>query len=268
MTERTSVTEPVRLLDGAGDDAEVALLRAATSTPPAAARDRMMALFESGGAEPADVARAAGRGPVARSHWSWIGWSSLGVTLIVAAILFARASSDAPAPGAPETARAAPAPVAAPAAPAAETAPSSHQADERESTPLVPVMELPSAAPSSTTRLSTRGFGSSTPASVTGPDEPKTNLLAEEVAALDLARRALRAGDTAGAQRALGDYDRRFPGGILAPEAALLRVEALLVAGDETAARRIGEEFLAKGPPNGAYVGRMRSLLQTAGRTK
>jgi len=305
MKERASVTEPVRLLDGAGDGAEIALLRAATSTPPAAARARAIALFESGRAKPAEVARAAGRGAT-RSHWSWIGWSSLGVTLIVGGLLFSRVSSDSPAPeevwgaAAPASSaataddpsvspEAAPAPVTATAAPArgddpsvvpdvakavpapgtatAAPAPSSPEADERERTPVVSVAALPSVASSSATRPPVHAIGSSTPAPETRPDAPTANLLAEEVAALDRARRALRAGDTTGAQNALADYERRFPAGVLAPEATLLRVEALLAAGDEAAARRIGEDFLAKGQ-GGAYVGRMRSLLQSAAHAK
>ena len=50
--------------------------------------------------------------------------------------------------------------------------------------------------------------------------------LAEEIAAIDRARKAVYDSDKAGAIRALDDYDRRFPNGAFAPEAKTLRARA------------------------------------------
>lgn len=260
MKERASVVDPVRLLDGAGDDDEIALLRAACSTPPAAARERAISLFD-GGAGAESVVRSGARALGSRSPWSWIGWSFFGLALVVAGglVVHQQPGSEAESSARPVD------PVVLPPTPPAEPPP--RVVREPDPTPLVSVTALPSVAssspgPSPTPRI-TRGVG--TEPSRREPAATRegsgANLLAEEVAALDTARRALRAGDTPGARSALDAYDRRFPSGVLAPEGTLLRVEVLLSAGDDAEARRLGEQFLAHNA-NGAYVGRMRALLQ------
>lgn len=55
---------------------------------------------------------------------------------------------------------------------------------------------------------------------------PRALTLADEVAAIDAARASLARGDTTAALRALDGYDRTFPRGRLAPEAAALRARA------------------------------------------
>jgi hypothetical protein len=87
--------------------------------------------------------------------------------------------------------------------------------------------------------------------------------LADEVSALDGARRMLAAGDAAAALDALSAYDRQFPHPMLRPEADLLRVEVLLALGQVDSARRLGERLLA-GEPDSAYGQRVRSLLGRA----
>lgn len=84
--------------------------------------------------------------------------------------------------------------------------------------------------------------------------------LGEEVAAIDAARKALLAGDTSGALRALDDYDRRFPGGMLGPEASVLRIEALARRGDRATATRLAKAFLVS-HPRSPHASRLRSLL-------
>jgi TolA-binding protein len=262
MKQRSSPTDPVRLLDGAGDEAEVALLRAARATPPSAARERAIALFAHGmgAAATARPAQAtdAGRQVIMR----WLGWSSLAVTVIVAGMLIGRGSKDMASPSP------APPPPAPTSSAAALRSPSpTHAVDEPDPTPVISVDALPSVGPSSAMRLSPPAAAPSARTSPAGSTELPENLLAEEVAALDGARRALREGDVTGAQRALAAYDRRFPHGVLAPEATLLRVESMLAAGDEAGARRVGEQFIERSP-KGAYVGRMRTLLQTVGHAR
>ena len=61
----------------------------------------------------------------------------------------------------------------------------------------------------------------------------------------------------------LREYDSRYPGGALGPEATALRVEALLRAGDRTKGQALGEKFVAQ-HPNGPYATRIRSLLSQA----
>jgi hypothetical protein len=84
-----------------------------------------------------------------------------------------------------------------------------------------------------------------------------------ELAMLEGARSATAAGDPAGALSLLERYAARFPRGTLKPEATMLRIEALVKAGDRAAATRFAEAFLA-GDPDGPYAARVRSLIETA----
>jgi TolA-binding protein len=85
--------------------------------------------------------------------------------------------------------------------------------------------------------------------------------LAEEIATIDRARRALYDHDAHGALRALDEHDRRFPSGALAPEAQVLRVEALLAAGDRPGAEAVANRLLAASP-SGPQAERVRMLLR------
>jgi hypothetical protein len=85
--------------------------------------------------------------------------------------------------------------------------------------------------------------------------------LAEEVSVIDEARGALAARDPGAALRALDEHDRRFPRGVLVPEARVLRVEALVLRGDRAAATKLAQPILAH-DPKGQYAERLRSLLK------
>lgn len=79
---------------------------------------------------------------------------------------------------------------------------------------------------------------------------------------LDQARSEIAAGEPARALSTLDDYERRFPSGGLSPEATVLRIEALVAAGDRTAATRAAQSFLQSNPTS-PYARRIRSLLDT-----
>lgn len=82
--------------------------------------------------------------------------------------------------------------------------------------------------------------------------------LDEEIARLELARRSLRAKD---GQRALAALDRATPHvRLLASEAALLRVEALLLVGRRAEAERLARPFLDR-HPSSPHAERLRRLL-------
>lgn len=87
--------------------------------------------------------------------------------------------------------------------------------------------------------------------------------LAEEVDALDEARRALSSGDARGALVTLDSYEHRVTSPRLGPEATVLRIEALLAERDFGRARELGDELLAK-DPDGAYAQHVRTLLAGA----
>ena len=72
--------------------------------------------------------------------------------------------------------------------------------------------------------------------------------LKEEIQLLDRARRALLAGTPRPALAELERYDQRYARGTLRPEAIVLRIEALNLAGDRQPAKALGRQFLAQHP--------------------
>lgn len=85
--------------------------------------------------------------------------------------------------------------------------------------------------------------------------------LAEEVALLDGARRALMRGDAEGALRILEQHTRVFSAGALIADAAVLRIEALAARGDKAGAISNARAFLAAFPrdPHATHV---QNILQ------
>jgi hypothetical protein len=82
----------------------------------------------------------------------------------------------------------------------------------------------------------------------------------DELSWLEGARAAISSGNPAGALSLLDRYAARFPHGAMAPEASVLRIEALLNAGDRPAAERAAAAFLAA-DARSPYAARVRSLL-------
>lgn len=91
-------------------------------------------------------------------------------------------------------------------------------------------------------------------AKVAAPD------LRGEIGMVDAARAALAAGAPDRALAVLERYGRRYPRGTFAPEAATLRIEALVQIGDVAAARALGRQFLA-GHPDSPLAERVEHLL-------
>jgi hypothetical protein len=58
----------------------------------------------------------------------------------------------------------------------------------------------------------------------------------------------------------LDDYGQRFPRAAMAPEATIVRIEALIAAGDRAAAKRIADAFLSAHAQS-PYATRIRSLV-------
>jgi hypothetical protein len=100
------------------------------------------------------------------------------------------------------------------------------------------------------------------PSSSAPAEKPKTPSasVAEAIALLDAARKALDSGDMAGAVSQLDRYDGRFPKGPLRPEADLLRIETLVRRGDRAAARALADA-LAIQLPGSAHAQRARDLV-------
>jgi outer membrane protein assembly factor BamD (BamD/ComL family) len=85
-------------------------------------------------------------------------------------------------------------------------------------------------------------------------------MLSDEIVPIDRARAALSRGDTDTALRTLDEYDREFSQGTLAPEAAVLRIEALTGAGRSGEARAAARAFLAAHPTS-PLASRVRKVL-------
>lgn len=84
--------------------------------------------------------------------------------------------------------------------------------------------------------------------------------VSEEVRLVDAARAALRAGNPSACLRLLNTRQHRFPKGLLGPEAAIVRIEALHSSGECELVRTEGERFLVT-HPSGPLAARVRAIL-------
>jgi hypothetical protein len=91
------------------------------------------------------------------------------------------------------------------------------------------------------------------------PPAPLSSL-PEETAQLDRVRAALNHGQFTTAWAELDRYHALFPRGTLGPESTVLRIEALVLAGDRTRARDLARSFMAT-HPNSPHLGRLRTLV-------
>jgi len=137
----------------------------------------------------------------------------------------------------------------------------------------VSVAELPPAPPSSagsTLAPSVVGRPPQLAALRSATTEPASRArpsIADEIAAIDEARAAMAAGDTARAGRALDAYDARFGHGALFLEAKLARIELHLARAEHAQARALCERFLVEHPQT-AYDKRVLALLERARSTR
>ena len=92
------------------------------------------------------------------------------------------------------------------------------------------------------------------------PPSVVASALEREVQLLDAVKQALRQGDGREALSALGAYEREFARGALAPEARVLRVRALLAAGDREAAEQAARRVL-ESDPHGRHAAVVRALI-------
>jgi hypothetical protein len=86
--------------------------------------------------------------------------------------------------------------------------------------------------------------------------------LSREVLALELAHQALAGHNPEAALHLLDRYRAQFPGGALASEQTVLRVQALLAKGDRTGARALAAAY-AVAHPDSPYARRLGDLVHT-----
>ncbi|MBI4704522.1 MAG: hypothetical protein HY744_25750 [Deltaproteobacteria bacterium] len=271
------MNDPQRLMDGAGDELEIALLAAAAADmpSPAAVKRTLVALGIGGGlvaaGTTAGTAAAGGAGTVAKSAAvaaagkgavaaaagqggvavlvKWVGIAAVGGLGAWGVVEHVTASHEPARPNVTAPAVGAAAPAVAPGLRAGREEPRA-----AEDSSALPALEPPVAAAAAPRAEAAPVASGAGPASAA-----PAPTLAAEVAALDRARAELDA-DPEATLRRLDDYERGFADGSLGPEAQVLRIEALARAGKVDAARALGQAFLAH-YPGSPHARRVRSIL-------
>jgi hypothetical protein len=191
--------------------------------PSRRARDRTIAALGLGtaalGASSTTTAALASKGATVATVIAFGKWVALGVGAGALMVGLVHRPPQAP-PAAPPAAR-----PTIEVAPPVEPASAGHADTE-------PVPSAVAPTPSIKSSLSRK---------------PKPDLT-DEIALLDRVHEATRAGDPRGALELLGSYPRRFPRGALAPEATMLRIEALAASGQKSAAMALARQVLAASP--------------------
>ncbi|MGA2449044.1 MAG: hypothetical protein ABTD50_10240 [Polyangiaceae bacterium] len=246
---------PERCDDPALEEVERLLLKAGRAGAPAGSKQRALAAMTgvvaasaiSGGQ--AAAASLVAKSVLVSSKWlavvSLTGVVAVSGTLVVQHIHGTPVTAGVPARSA-STSRA-PARVVSVRSPEIPPAP----ATMFVATPSAPSLAVPSAPASPTVEAA---------GPVVRATAPAAPSFALELSTLDQARAAVADGEPARALSILGEYSAQFPRGAMGPEAAVLRVEALLSAGDRAAAERVARAFLQNNPTS-PYGPRVKSLL-------
>jgi len=220
--------DPKRLTVVGATDLERTLLQAARSERPSPELTARMAagLGISVGAALTTAAAPAAAAKATASVWT--GWVSAGVlAAAVTAGVVGVQMVRTPVPSA--AVKPGPAPVATPAiAPPVGEAPRAPSAVAVPGTRVEKIRRRPAAAPP--------------PAAAPASD------LRDQIALIDAARAAVKAGSSERALVLLRRYDASYPGGAFAPESLALRIEALDQDGRHAEARTLGRDFLARYP--------------------
>ncbi|HEX4340972.1 MAG TPA: hypothetical protein VH062_33920 [Polyangiaceae bacterium] len=271
-----------RLLDGEANDFERALLDAAGDDAPSErARRRTLAAMGVGATVVAGASHAAyaatsaavASGTVGASKgaatvsavmlFKWLGTGALVGSLVAATV------ATVTTPGLVFGKRPAPAVAAAPAVVAVASAePATHVVAPALVSPPEEAAVAP-VRPSVPSNVRVERAVAAPPpvapeelpvaAVPVAPRAASSNVVAE-VAALDRARAALAAGNAREALSRLAEHDAAFPAGILQPEAVVLRVRALVAAGERAQATQVAGRFITA-HPDSAQAGRLRAIV-------
>jgi hypothetical protein len=238
------MTDPTRLIEEAGgDELESSLLQLARNEGPSTdGRRKILAAIAAASATSLATQTAHAAGATSKSM-TIAKWSVLAVVAVAipTAILLRNNADETTA------AKQVPSALKAPASEVKATPVAPPAAAEPEGPPPVALEDLPT-------------LPSETPASGAVPGaKQQQGSLADEVAQLQKAKLALKAGNPSQALAELGTYGQRFPRPMLGAEATVLRIEAFSQSGDAARAKTLAEGFLAK-YPNSPYATRLRSL--------
>ena len=278
------MSKEVRLLQDGATELEALLLKSGRDDAPPDPVERARAIENIKTASQAAIWVGGG---ILGSRWLASGWSilpkviacgGLGVALTVGIVELAAPRS--PAPAAPSAVQRPPAPVSNPIAPAApsvvsDPAPTPRitaqkpvaSADKEIAVKEVvtPVHAVPreESKPARVAAVTAPKEAEPAPAPASPSLAPRelVGSLRDETAKLQAVRQLVDASQADRALAALDQYDASYGKGMLAEEAAVLRVEALLLAGNRTEARRSVELFERRHPTS-SYLPRVRALVE------
>jgi len=236
--------DPDRLVDG-GEDLEVALLRSALPDAPSqGSKRRMLVALGIASSVATASAEATAAGTLAKVGLAgllkWVGIGVIGGAAMVGVV---------------ETV----APQAAPVSRVEIVAPPPLPRTVSEQAPPTVTKQVPAPPAASEEVVSAEP----SPQLARSPEPgASTTSLADEVRALDGARKALTSGNARECLAKLDSYRAAFPRGVLGLEATVLRIEALAASGARTQARDLGTRFL-ESHPDSAHAARVRSVIGT-----
>jgi hypothetical protein len=234
---KTDTELPERLRDAGATDLERRLLRAASREEPSRALAERMAgaigiAMPITGSALGEAAKPGTRAAseTAATPGSLAPWiSGAFVAAVVAGAIVVTLSAGTP----PLPSRAVAAPSLTPVAASLPTPVSAPLAVDLP--PKTPDETAPSVAASPETE---RGSG------------PVSSDIAEQIALIDAARVALAGGSAERALTGVRQYQTRYPKGTFRPEAAAIKIEALVNLGRADEARALAERFLAAHGPS------------------
>jgi hypothetical protein len=238
------MTDLTRLADEVGgDELEAQLLQFARGEGPSPdARRKILAGIAAGGVATLAAGTAKATATAAASKLTMVKWGAL-VAVVAAAVPAAiwLSKSDEG-----KTNKAVPSALKAPAT-------------EVKAVPLPPSNPPQAEGPAPLSLDDLPTLPSEAPAVGAAPQTKPQGSLADEVAQLQKAKLALKAGNASQALSELGTYAQRFPRPMLGAEATVLRIEALSASGDSARAKSMATSFLAKNPTS-PYAARLRKL--------
>jgi hypothetical protein len=242
-------TPPERLVASDDDDVARLLRSLEDDAPPSGGQAALLARIDA--AEAGDD----GKPPVrdskvpSRRSLALVGGLLVAAGLLVTAAVRRDASAPPSSAAPPTTAIAPPSPVAVPEAVPAETS-------------TVAVDQLPQALPPQAAPKNSNPSSNPIPHSVSGASasaEDKDSFR-EQLALVESARHSLSQGKASDCLATLRRYDTKYPMGLFTAEVQVVRVEALMAAGQSDKAYDLARRLVAEAP-HGPYADRLRALL-------
>lgn len=253
------IDEPERLLDGGGSDLERILLRAASDEEPSSRSMRRTAVA---------LAAATGTSTFTKSLWAAKEFVQPLTThagkMVAGSVLVGSTAFVAAQVGAPSRSELPPALDSRP--PAAEKGAVTEEVDDVTTDVEViphlddlPAIDEPEEEPN-TRKSTTRRLETVAPVPSPEQEKVKRGTIADEIAALDRARRSLDSGNAGKALVQLDTYSKLFPSGRLGQEAMVMRIRALVHAGRGAEAESMARRFRSANPQS-PYNKRIDSIV-------